>query len=212
MTTLPSGPAVGPRLPPDERRRHLLDVAGAIVTEDGTDSLTMEHVAERAGVSRALVYTYFGNRAGLVRELWAEVADQWGGDPMPAIPLDATPRLLQALFDERLETTTRWYVDMIERGGVLLHRLASDPDLDDTAGRFRERLREVNVAWWAQLCERLGVPEAEATVFSTMFNGATASLWGLVVDGTVDRCVVERVFVDSARATFADLLDRSTPT
>lgn len=202
----------GPRLAPAERRRHLIDTARAIVIDDGTAALTMERLATRAGVSRGLAYTYFGNRAGLVRELWADVAHEWAGDPMPEIPSDATHDELRRLFDERLDVTTAWYVDMIERGGVLLHRLMADPDLDESARSFRRRLGGVNVAWWAQLAERLGVPEAEATVFSTMFNGATSALWELVAERVVDRDVVERVFVAGVRAAFADLLAKvATP-
>lgn len=201
--------AVGPRLAPDERRRHLVDIARSIVTDEGIAPLTMEHVAERAGVSRGLVYNYFGNRAGLVTELWASVAVEWGGDPMPAIPLDASDDDLHALFADRLATTTSWYFDRIERGGELLLRLLSDPDLGDEVAAFRHHLHDLNVAWWAQLCERLGVPEAEATVFSTMFNGASEGLWELVASDTVPRAVIERVFLDSARVTFDDLLARS---
>jgi AcrR family transcriptional regulator len=67
--------AVGPagvepsRLAKGERRDALLDVAAAMVAEGDIDSLSMESVAERAGVSRPLVYKHFANR----RELLAAV-------------------------------------------------------------------------------------------------------------------------------------------
>jgi AcrR family transcriptional regulator len=197
---------VGPRLAPDERRRHLLDVAASIVETDGMAELTMEHVADRAGVSRALVYAYFRNRPGLVRSLWADVADRWGGDPMPDIPVDASAAELRALFEERLVGTTRWYFDMIERGGLLYHRLLAEPDLDDATRPFRRRILDGNVEWWAHLGWRLGLASDQSLVFATMFNGASERLWDLVAERVVDRDVIESVFVDTARSSFELLL------
>lgn len=200
------GVDVGPRLAPEDRRRHLLDVASAIVVDDGVPALTMERVAERAGVSRGLVYTYFRNRTGLVRALWDEVAQAWGGDPMPEIPDAATDDELRHLFERRLVDTTRWYFDMIERGGLLYHRLLSEPDLEDTTHPFRRRLLDGNVEWWARLARRLGLDADRALVFAAMFNGASERLWDLVAERSVDRDVVERVFFETARSSFERLL------
>jgi AcrR family transcriptional regulator len=58
-----------------DRRDVLLDVAAAIVTRSGTDAVTMDAVAESAGVSRPLVYKHFANRAALLEELYAREAN-----------------------------------------------------------------------------------------------------------------------------------------
>src|SRR6478609_2361556 len=58
------------RLSAPERREHLLDVAAALVVEQGVDALTMEGVASRAGVSKGLGYAYFSNSDDLVVELF----------------------------------------------------------------------------------------------------------------------------------------------
>jgi len=68
-----SGPTVrtrGARLTRDERRTHFLDMAAEIITEQGADSVTMEGVAARAGVSKALGYRYFTNRDDLLMALF----------------------------------------------------------------------------------------------------------------------------------------------
>lgn len=60
----------GARLTRDERRAHFLDMAAEIITGQGADSVTMEGVAARAGVSKALGYRYFTNRDDLLMALF----------------------------------------------------------------------------------------------------------------------------------------------
>ncbi|MBS7776518.1 TetR/AcrR family transcriptional regulator [Acidovorax sp. CCYZU-2555] len=60
------------RLPKEERQRQLIDVAWDIVCGEGTDALTLGHLAERAGVTKPVVYDHFGSRTGLLGLLYAE--------------------------------------------------------------------------------------------------------------------------------------------
>lgn len=59
------------RLDRDDRRDALLDAAAEIVASTGADAVSMEAVAERAGVSRPLVYKHFANRNELLEALYA---------------------------------------------------------------------------------------------------------------------------------------------
>ena len=59
------------RLSPEERRDQLLDVACAIVEQAGVPSCTVDAVSQQAGVTPQLVHKYLGNRASLLRELFA---------------------------------------------------------------------------------------------------------------------------------------------
>lgn len=70
VTTDPVVRTRGARLTRDQRRAHLLDMAAEIITEHGADAVTMEGVAARAGVSKALGYRYFANRDDLLLELF----------------------------------------------------------------------------------------------------------------------------------------------
>lgn len=54
------------RLPKAERREQLLEIAQAIVREEGTDALTLASLAERAGVTRPIAYEHFTTRSGLL--------------------------------------------------------------------------------------------------------------------------------------------------
>ena len=62
----PSGGARRSYLRADERRRLLLGAAARIALRDGLDKLSMAGLAAGAGVSRQLVYDFFGDLPGLV--------------------------------------------------------------------------------------------------------------------------------------------------
>ncbi|MFB7450196.1 TetR/AcrR family transcriptional regulator [Streptomyces sp. NPDC056194] len=64
------------RLSPTERRAQLLDVAAQLFAALPYDEVRMEEVAERAGVSRALLYQHFPNKRDLFAALYQEVSEQ----------------------------------------------------------------------------------------------------------------------------------------
>lgn len=55
------------RLPRAEREQQLLDIAHARFAEDGYGAVTMDAVAAAAGVTKPLLYAYFGNKERLYR-------------------------------------------------------------------------------------------------------------------------------------------------
>jgi AcrR family transcriptional regulator len=62
------------RLTRGERRDALLDVAVELLTSGDVTAVSMEAVAERAGVSRALVYKHFANRSELLAAVYRREA------------------------------------------------------------------------------------------------------------------------------------------
>lgn len=56
------------------RRREILDAASELAREVGFSHLTMEKVAEKAGVSKGTIYTYFKDKQELLRMLMREAA------------------------------------------------------------------------------------------------------------------------------------------
>lgn len=65
-------PAASPRkrLSRDDRHAQLLEVARDLIRDDGTDELTLARLADRAGVTKPLVYDHFGDRSGVLAELY----------------------------------------------------------------------------------------------------------------------------------------------
>jgi AcrR family transcriptional regulator len=62
------------RLTRAERRDALLDAAVALVTSGDVSAVSMESVAEHAGVSRPLVYKHFANRGELIAAVYQREA------------------------------------------------------------------------------------------------------------------------------------------
>jgi AcrR family transcriptional regulator len=58
-----------PRLPRDERRGQLLDAALSLIAEHGYESVSMEGIARRAGVTKPVVYDAFGSLTDLLEAL-----------------------------------------------------------------------------------------------------------------------------------------------
>jgi DNA-binding transcriptional regulator YbjK len=54
----------------------ILDAVGKIVKEKDFDALGINAIAEEAGVAKVLIYRYFGNFEGLLRE-WALGTHYW---------------------------------------------------------------------------------------------------------------------------------------
>lgn len=48
----------------------------AIVAERGADALTLGYLAERAGISKPVVYDHFGTRSGLLIALYRQIDDR----------------------------------------------------------------------------------------------------------------------------------------
>lgn len=91
MTTLGSGRkrrAYAPRVPPEERRSQLLDAALHLVVTEGHNATTMDAVAERAGVTKPVVYGVFGNRAELLAALLSREQELALGQLLAVLPAD----------------------------------------------------------------------------------------------------------------------------
>jgi len=78
------------RLTPDQRRTQLLDLGVSLLATRSLDELTIDVLAEEAGISRGLLYHYFGNkhdfREAVVRRAVADLVEQTappeGGEPL----------------------------------------------------------------------------------------------------------------------------------
>jgi AcrR family transcriptional regulator len=125
------------RLPPAERREQLIDSALAIAAQEGHENLAFEKVANRAGVTRNLVYHYFpGGRRELLEAAVHRAGDQlssgWVTDP--DVPLgERLVTNLNRLLDHAEEPTDAWQLYRQGRGIV-------DPDLLAIARTYRERI------------------------------------------------------------------------
>ncbi|MFD3748110.1 TetR/AcrR family transcriptional regulator [Nocardia sp. NPDC058633] len=105
-----------PRLPPRERRAQLLDAAFAVLGRMELHELSMEAVAQEAGVGKPVLYTVFKTRAELVEALLErerergleQIADTLPQDLLDTDPLAAASATVEAFVGVALENPTRW--------------------------------------------------------------------------------------------------------
>jgi ATP-binding cassette subfamily B protein len=65
---------VATRLDPDERRRQILDCASRLFSERHYGSVSLDRVAEAAGITRGLLHHYFGTKRELYLAVVADLA------------------------------------------------------------------------------------------------------------------------------------------
>ena len=159
-----------PRLPRAERRSQLLDVSRGVFAERGFDAATLEEIAERAGVSRPIVYEHFGDKQRLfeavVNAEIARVATEVGDAlATPGEPRELLERGLRAFFA---------YVREHPGGHAVLTRDApihlSDAGLgvmlDGLAARISEAI--------ARAIRGLGLDPAPAPIYANALIGLGA--------------------------------------
>ena len=76
------------RLDPGTRRAQLIEVALAQLDDATPAGFSVDEVADAAGVSRSLVYAYFGDRNGLAAEVYLRILDRLDREVGLGLPAD----------------------------------------------------------------------------------------------------------------------------
>lgn len=137
---VPDSAAQAPRtrLPRAEREQQVLDIAHARFAEHGFGAVTMDDVAADAGVTKPLLYAYFGNKERLYLACLERAGDALFAAVIPAVadatsPDDALRRGLHAFFAFVDEDRDAWRVlfdETLPAGGAIARAVAE----------YRERL------------------------------------------------------------------------
>ena len=112
------------RLSPEQRRVQLLDLGVRLFARRSLDELSVDVLAQEAGISRGLIYHYFGDKLGFreavvrraAEDLVAATAPPEGGDPVERLKVSMSAYL------GWVETNHEGYLSLV-RGA------ASDPVL-----------------------------------------------------------------------------------
>ncbi len=97
-------PGARTRLAPDERRSQLLDLGVRLLSTRSLDELSIDLLAEEAGISRGLLYHYFGNKHAFHEAVVRRAADDLIAQTAP--PTEGEPL-------ERLRISVTAYVDYV---------------------------------------------------------------------------------------------------
>jgi AcrR family transcriptional regulator len=188
VSTLPDSPARGARLPRSARRKQLLGAAQQVFVAQGYHAAAMDDIAERAGVSKPVLYQHFPGKLDLYLALLDQHAD------------DLVARVRQSLAEtadnrERVERCMQAYFDFVtddegESAGAF--RLVLDSDLrnEPTVAARVERMAAACVdAVAAAIAQDTQVaPDAARLLSAGMIGAAEMSArWWLERRGSMPR-------------------------
>ena len=183
-------------VPAIQRREQLLVLAAEIVGRDGASALTMERLAERAGVTKPIVYRHFANRGALVKAMveaaWQRLDDAVA-KALTAVP--EGPDRIRVAFSASIAQMAR------ESPGVRL--LMDDRGADPVLGRIHEdRWQRQQDEWANNFRLDFALTDKTARAAAEVLQGA---LRGAVHHASRSRSAAQEAQDVFATAVFATL-------
>ncbi len=178
----------GTRLPRTARRKQLLRAAQEIFVAQGYHAAAMDEIADRAGVSKPVLYQHFPGK----RELYLALLDQHAAE--------LVARVREALASttdnrQRVEATVEAYFDFVVGDGAEgagAFRLVFESDLrnDPAVSERVERMNQECIdALTATIAHDTGFRAEEAALLSVALSGLmeVSARWWLAAQGTLPK-------------------------
>jgi AcrR family transcriptional regulator len=156
----------GGRLQGSARRDALLDAAVALVGTKGVHEVSMEAVAERAGVSRPLVYKHFSNRDELLAAAYRREASKVHAEVASEV---AAARSVEEMYRALLRGSMR---ATVERGQIFTALRAAGGWNRDIRKEQRSRDRDTVRAFAASAARQYGLDRERSTSVTAVLLGA----------------------------------------
>lgn len=159
--------ARSPRMARDERRAQVLRIAQALFSSEGFHHVSMDDIADRAEVSKPVLYRHFPSKL----DLYLAVVDQCGSDLLAAVeeavaPLEAGP-VQRGAGRDVIAAIVRAYIDFVDVAGessTLLFESDVTHD-DDVRARVEHASSEAARRIAVVLSQVTGLPDdASATL------------------------------------------------
>lgn len=194
---------------PEQRRAVILDAAAVLVSGEGVGAVSFERLAGEAGVSKALIYAYFGNRGRLLAALLLREYPAFRDIP----PDEAEPA---GGFEELVRETTRAYLEHVAAKGILLQRLLAEPPVAAAVASANRRGREITARYFgARITREFGVPIDRAAQLADLLMGVTGSAGNLLFRGEHDvgalTALVVRIIMAAVREAARDVSRHAPP-
>lgn len=148
--------------------RRLVDTVGELVRENGFEKIGVNAVAARSGVSKILVYRYFGSVEGLLAA-YIRRYDLWLNFPQDLPGREELPEFLKRTFRAQIARL---------RGDATLKRLyrwelSSDNEL---IVRLREQREQVGRELIRRVCDVTGRPEEQIAPLASLLSASVTYL------------------------------------
>lgn len=159
------------KLPKAKRRDQLLQTALAIIRTEGTDTLALGLLAERAGVSKPIAYEHFGSRSGLLIALYKQFDERQVVLTMEA--LERAPRTL----DDVARVLSNAYMHCYSSAGPECHAISAALKGTEEMDSFQQELMDSYAAIYLKaLLPYTNTSKADLRIYCVAIIGAAESI------------------------------------
>ena len=183
MTSVPT-PARGTRLPRPARRKQLLGAAQEVFVAHGYHAAAMDDIAERAGVSKPVLYQHFPSKLELYLALLDEHANDLTGKVRAALASTTDNRL-------RVAASVAAYFDFVDGDGEAF-RLVFESDLRNDPA-VRRRVEQMTMECVEAIAEAIahdsgfGPEDAQLLAVGLTGMAEVGARWWLAAEGSVPK-------------------------
>ncbi len=157
-------------MPRNQRRQQLIDISRGVFAERGYEAASLEEIAERAGISRPILYSHFGDKHGLFEAVVNEQIEKVERMVTEALASPGEPRELV----ERGMRAFFTYVREHPEGHAVLTRDAPVRTSDSGLGVMLDRLATNITLLIAEQIRAMGLDPSPAPIFANALIGIGA--------------------------------------
>jgi len=168
------------RLNPDERRAQLIAIGVQFLVDHPLDELTIDELATRAGVSKALIFHYFDSRQGVERAIVTTARDSLLLATEPRADLPPRERIRDTLL--RIAGFVR------DHSGTFSSLVRGVASGDPAVRTIVDQSRDLNANRLLEAFQELGAPNEVAlrVALRAWVSFTEEALLELVVDRRID--------------------------
>ena len=196
------------RLPRARRREDLLDATAALIVSGDVEAVSIEAVADRAGVSRPLVYKHFANRTEMLVELYRREAAVLYHELRAVVrSVDTLEEMYRVLVRAAFKAST-------ERGALFRALRAAGAWNRELRREGRARDNQTVEFFAVHACAEFAVPESEARALTRM---ALTAIDSAITQWHSDRsaanaALLEEAYIDLILGGFERMAARTAGT
>lgn len=173
------------RMPAEDRREQLLDLAAKVVSEEGLSALSMKRLAREAGLTAPRAYHYFPDVDQLLIEMGRRELRAVRAAQVDRIETSQRPA-------ERLALSTSTYLREVAERGVLLQVLLNAPVVRAALRREQRQIRARNTQMLgARFSQSRNVPEDFALAATSILTSVVLRTGRILARGRLSLAAAE---------------------
>jgi len=191
------------RLPPEERKEQILDVAAQMIREQGVSALNMDRLGREAGVSKPLVYVYFPNRIDLLKSLLLREVQRFHIDSADVVASTGT-------LEEMVRATSRKMLEYVQEFGIVIQQLMIEPEVADVLDELDTHFQKQYKSYLTKrVREEYGIDENVALVGVEIGLGLSTAAGEFLTRTGADMDFIEDMLTAMVMGSFERVASRA---